>query len=183
MKYFSITDKEALDAFQLTCQARRHHSGAGIRACHRACDQDRAQHEERPDHRGLPVGPRRQGRVLGRQALGENCERCDRSRIARSRAESPRVLRNCALLNRAAFVPFITAGDPDSGDSFAILETSRRRRRRSDRTGHAVLRSHGGWSAVQASSLRALKAGMTLQRRAGVWWNGFASATRTRRSC
>ena len=33
VKYFSATDKDALEAFQLLSQARRHHSGARIRAC------------------------------------------------------------------------------------------------------------------------------------------------------
>ena len=37
VKYFSATDKEAMDAFMALVQARRHHPGAGIGACHRPC--------------------------------------------------------------------------------------------------------------------------------------------------
>ena len=47
VKYFSVTDKEALDAFHAAVQAGRHHSGAGIGPCHRPCRQDRAPDEAR----------------------------------------------------------------------------------------------------------------------------------------
>jgi tryptophan synthase beta chain len=46
VKYHSITDKEALDAFHAAVQAGRHYSGAGIGACHRPCRQVRAPDEE-----------------------------------------------------------------------------------------------------------------------------------------
>ena len=36
--YLSATDEEALDAFQLCCEARGHHPGAGARACARQGD-------------------------------------------------------------------------------------------------------------------------------------------------
>ena len=42
VKYFSVTDQEALDAFHAAFQAGRHHSGAGIGACHCPCREDRA---------------------------------------------------------------------------------------------------------------------------------------------
>ena len=60
--YVPITDKEALEAFQLCTQARRHHPGARIGARPGAGDQARADDGQGPDDRALPLGPRRQGR-------------------------------------------------------------------------------------------------------------------------
>ena len=66
--------------------------------------------------------------------------------------------------NRAAFVPFITAGDPDFETSLAILE-------KLPGIGADVIELGVPFSdpmadgpAVQASSLRALEAGMTVQK-------------------
>ncbi len=63
---------------------------------------------------------------------------------------------------RSAFVPFITAGDPDLETSFAILE-------KLPSCGADIIELGGPFSdpmadgpAVQASSMRALKAGMTM---------------------
>jgi tryptophan synthase alpha chain len=77
------------------------------------------------------------------------------SRLARRFAELQKA-------NRAAFVPFITAGDPDPETSFALLE-------RLPAVGADVIELGMPFSdpmadgpAVQASSLRALEAGMTL---------------------
>ena len=51
--------------------AGRHHSGAGIGACHRPCARrSRRKMAEGPDHRGQSLGPRRQGHLLRRQRLG-----------------------------------------------------------------------------------------------------------------
>ncbi|MGQ0741663.1 MAG: tryptophan synthase subunit alpha [Alphaproteobacteria bacterium] len=65
--------------------------------------------------------------------------------------------------NRAAFVPFITAGDPDPETSFAILE-------RLPASGADIIELGVPFSdpmadgpTIQASSLRALKAGTNLQ--------------------
>jgi tryptophan synthase alpha chain len=65
--------------------------------------------------------------------------------------------------NRAAFIPFITAGDPDSETTLAILE-------RLPKAGADIIELGMPFSdpmadgpAIQASSLRALKAGMTLK--------------------
>jgi tryptophan synthase alpha chain len=65
--------------------------------------------------------------------------------------------------NRAAFIPFITAGDPDAETSFAILE-------RLPKIGADIIELGMPFSdpmadgpAIQASSLRALKTGMTLK--------------------
>jgi tryptophan synthase alpha chain len=77
------------------------------------------------------------------------------SRIAERFAELRRA-------GRAAFIPFITAGDPDEETSFAILE-------RLPSAGAAVIELGVPFSdpmadgpAIQASSLRALEAGMTV---------------------
>ena len=54
-------------------QARRHHPRARIRARDRACDARRAADAEGPDHRGVSLGPRRQGHLLrGSGAGGED---------------------------------------------------------------------------------------------------------------
>ena len=53
VKYFSATDKEALDAFMVLSRARRHHPGAGIGACPRPCHARRAADGEGQDHRRL----------------------------------------------------------------------------------------------------------------------------------
>ena len=60
--YVPITDKEALEAFQLLTKRRRHHPGARIGAWPGAGDQAGADHEQGRDDRALPLGPRRQGR-------------------------------------------------------------------------------------------------------------------------
>ena len=64
---------------------------------------------------------------------------------------------------RAAFVPFITAGDPDAETSFSIME-------RLPEAGADIIELGVPFSdpmadgpAIQASSLRALKAGMTVK--------------------
>ena len=85
-------------------------------------------------------------------ALGEE----DMSRIAATFAALKKA-------NRAAFVPFVTAGDPDAETIFGDSAEACRRRRRCDRD--SACRSPIRWRTarpIQASSLRALKAGMTL---------------------
>jgi tryptophan synthase alpha chain len=64
--------------------------------------------------------------------------------------------------NRAAFVPFITAGDPDGETSFAILEQLPVRGADLIEIGVPFSDPMADGPAVQASSLRALKAGMTV---------------------
>ena len=71
VEYVSATDDEALDAFQLLLQARRHHSGARIRACAGACDEARADAAEGQSAGGESLRPRRQGRAAGRRAHGD----------------------------------------------------------------------------------------------------------------
>jgi tryptophan synthase alpha chain len=63
---------------------------------------------------------------------------------------------------RAAFVPFITAGDPDPETSFAILEKLPEAGADIIELGVPFSDPMADGPAVQASSQRALKAGMTL---------------------
>ena len=63
---------------------------------------------------------------------------------------------------RAAFVPFITAGDPDMETSFAILEKLPAAGADVIELGMPFSDPMADGPAVQASSLRALKAGATL---------------------
>jgi tryptophan synthase alpha chain len=64
--------------------------------------------------------------------------------------------------NRAAFVPFITAGDPDMETSFAILERLPAAGADLIELGIPFSDPMADGPAVQAASLRALKSGMTL---------------------
>jgi tryptophan synthase alpha chain len=63
---------------------------------------------------------------------------------------------------RAAFVPFITAGDPDPDTSFAILEKLPAAGADIIELGVPFSDPMADGPVIQASSLRALKAGMTL---------------------
>jgi tryptophan synthase alpha chain len=65
--------------------------------------------------------------------------------------------------NRAAFIPFITAGDPDAETSFAILEALPKAGADIIELGMPFSDPMADGPAIQASSLRALKAGMSLQ--------------------
>ena len=64
-------------------------------------------------------------------------------------------------LNRAAFVPFITAGDPDADTSFQILEQLSGAGADAIELGIPFSDPMADGPAVQASSIRALKSGMT----------------------
>ena len=65
--------------------------------------------------------------------------------------------------NRAAFIPFITAGDPDNETSFAILEKLPKIGADIIELGIPYSDPMADGPAIQASSLRALKAGMNLK--------------------
>jgi tryptophan synthase alpha chain len=67
------------------------------------------------------------------------------------------------LLNRAAFIPFITAGDPESETSFEILQRLAGAGADLIELGVPFSDPMADGPAVQASSLRALKAGMTVK--------------------
>src|ERR1700742_2184590 len=64
---------------------------------------------------------------------------------------------------RAAFVPFITAGDPDAETSFAILEKLPEAGADIIELGMPFSDPMADGPAIQASSVRALKAGMSLR--------------------
>jgi len=65
--------------------------------------------------------------------------------------------------NRAAFIPFITAGDPDAQTSFELLQRLPEAGADLIEFGMAFSDPMADGPAIQASSLRALKAGMTLK--------------------
>src|SRR2546423_8442626 len=77
------------------------------------------------------------------------------SRISRRFAELQRA-------GRAAFIPFITAGDPDAETSFAILERLPSAGADFIELGVPFSDPMADGPAIQASSLRALKAGMAV---------------------
>lgn len=86
--------------------------------------------------------------------------------IAEDRAKQGRIAARFAelrLLNRAAFIPFITAGDPDSGTSFEIFERLAGAGADLIELGVPFSDPMADGPAIQASSLRALKGGMTLK--------------------
>lgn len=64
--------------------------------------------------------------------------------------------------NRAAFVPFITAGDPDEATSFAIMKGLPQAGADLIELGMPFSDPMADGPAIQASSVRALKAGMSL---------------------
>jgi tryptophan synthase alpha chain len=66
--------------------------------------------------------------------------------------------------NRAAFVPFITAGDPDADTTFAILERLPKAGADLIELGVPFSDPMADGPAIQASSLRALQGGMTLSK-------------------
>jgi tryptophan synthase alpha chain len=66
--------------------------------------------------------------------------------------------------NRAAFVPFITAGDPDADLTLAILERLPKAGADLIELGVPFSDPMADGPAIQASSLRALRAGMTLSK-------------------
>jgi len=70
--------------------------------------------------------------------------------------------------NRAAFVPFITAGDPDLETSFAILEKLPAMGADLIELGLPFSDPMADGPSVQASSLRALEAGMTASKVLGL---------------
>ena len=64
---------------------------------------------------------------------------------------------------RAGFIPFITAGDPDTETSFAILKQLPQAGADIIELGMPFSDPMADGPAIQASSLRALKAGMTVK--------------------
>jgi tryptophan synthase alpha chain len=71
-------------------------------------------------------------------------------------------------LNRAGFIPFITAGDPDLETSFEILENLPAAGADIIELGVPFSDPMADGPAIQASSMRALKAGMSLKKTLGL---------------
>jgi tryptophan synthase alpha chain len=71
---------------------------------------------------------------------------------------------NLRALGRAGFIPFITAGDPDLDTSFAILEKLPAAGADLIELGMPFSDPMADGPAVQASSMRALKSGMSLRK-------------------
>src|SRR6185312_12748423 len=103
------------------------------------------------DYRRLPVGARRQGCFLGG-------ERAGRKAVSRLAATFTALKKE----GRAAFIPFVTAGDPDMETSLAILESLPACGADIIELGMPFSDPMADGPAVQASSTRALKAGATL---------------------
>ena len=106
--YVPVTDKEALEAFQIC--TRMEGIIPALESAHGLCagDAARPDDEQGRGDRPLPLGPRRQGHRVGGQAHRDGVlmpTRIDQRFAA------------CAAENRPALVTFIMAGDPD-------LETS-----------------------------------------------------------
>ena len=83
---------------------------------------------------------------------------------------------------RKAFVTFVTAGDPDYATSEKILLGLPAAGADLIELGMPFSDPMADGPAIQASSLRALKAGQTMQRDAGAGARASARATATRRS-
>src|SRR6185503_13828151 len=99
--------------------------------------------------------PRRQGRVHHRQRARQKAVSAkDRigARFAELRAS-----------RRAGFIPFITAGDPDAETSYAILKQLPWAGADLIELGMPFSDPMADGPAIQAGSVRALKAGMTVK--------------------
>ena len=107
VEYVSITDREALEAFQLCEPARGHHPGAGAGPRAGSCRQDRADPAARPPDGDEHVRPRRQGHLRRRRpSRGQAVSRIEKRALPDLRAEG-----------RAGLVTYLTAGDPDPDTS------------------------------------------------------------------
>ena len=83
---------------------------------------------------------------------------------------------------RAALVTFLTAGDPDSATSLAILRALPAAGADVIELGMPFTDSMADGPAIQMSSQRALKAGQTLKQTLAMV-RDFVARTRRRRSC
>ena len=181
--YVAITDKEALEAFQLCTQARGHHPGAGAGAragVRHQAGADAAQGQPAGDEH---VRPRRQGHLRRRGASGhEDVDGSPMPRkwargigITRSRptANSPDDAMDSRIDRRFAALKARAARRSSPSSRPAIPTTPRPRSilLGLPAAGADIIELGMPFSdpmadgpAVQASSLRALKAGQTMQR-------------------
>ena len=184
--YVSATDKEALDAFQLCTTLEGiipalepAHALAYVTKLAPTLPQGRPPRDEH-------VRPRRQGHLRRRRpSRHEASDRDLRTGPHRRMTKETRIDRRFAKLKRTAapaLVTFVTAGDPD-------LETSKKILLGLPQAGADLIELGMPFSdpmadgpAIQAASLRALKAGQTMRARS-TWSLSSARRTRTRRSC
>ena len=134
VNYFSATDAEALEAFQLLAGSKASSPRSNPRT---------------PLPISMRVAPKMAkdniAFLVFRAAATRMCSRSPTRWVKNYEPHCLRALPNLEAQNRAGFIPFITAGDPDAETSFAILEKLAGSGRRYHRTRHAVLRSDGGW--------------------------------------
>ena len=145
VRYVSITDDEALEAFDTTGEARRHPPRPGDGPRRRPGREGGPAARRRQGRRRLPLRPRRQGRLRGRPAArradltaGEpspggrhrparspqSAERRVRTRPAPTGNRMNRIDALFARLRsegRRALMPFVTAGDPDLATTAALI--------------------------------------------------------------
>src|SRR6185437_15592712 len=147
-------------------QARRHHPRARIVACAGACQRARAAPAEGQSFGGQSVGARRQGRQHRGQGAGS------RTVSARGGAgPQGRIARRFAALasaGRAGLVTYLTCGDPDAESFARILAQLPEAGADLIELGMPFSDPMADGPSIQAAGLRALKAGMTLQRTLGI---------------
>ncbi len=151
VKYHSITDKEALDAFMLLSKLEG--IIPALESAHAIAHVAKLAGQMTPDQIiAVCLSGRGDKDVFSvADALGEKLVSRLKNKFAALKKEG-----------RAAFVPFITAGDPDMDTSFAILEKLPAAGADVIELGMPFTDPMADGPAVQASSVRALKAGATM---------------------
>ncbi len=153
--YVAVTDQGSARRLPALLQARRHHPGARAVARAGLCPQARARTSEGQFVGHEHVRPRRQGHLRRRRApLDGNVAmtRIDQT-FARLKAEG-----------RGGLVTFITAGDPDYETSLSLLKGLPAAGADIIELGMPFSDPMADGPAIQASSLRALKAGQTMKK-------------------
>ena len=173
VEYVSVTDDEALDAFRL-CSEPRASSPRSSRRMRSPSGQDRAGPAERPSDRHEPVRARRQGHLHrggrdGGDSVSDRIERalCRACRRPAAAAWSPS---SAPAIPTRRPRPTILAGLPAAGADLIEL-------------GMPFTDPMADGPAIQAGSLRALKAGMTLARTLDLVRDFRGRRRRRRRSC
>ena len=174
VKYFSATDQEALDAFSFFPSSK-----ASSRRWNPRMPSPMSPRVAPQDAQGPDPSP-----SACRAAATRMCSRSPTrwekrlvSRIAARFADLE------SATGRAAFVPFITAGDPDFETSLRDSGSAAGCGRRSDRAGHALLRSHGrrpGGAGLQPAGAESRR---DHDRTCWIWCENSARPTTRRRSC
>ena len=151
--YLSATDEEALDAFQLL--SRLEGIIPALEPAHALARVIELASKLPRDHLmvvGLS-GPRRQGCAAG-------CRNSREAPLVTTRLSAR--FDQCRALERAALVTFVTAGDPDHATSLEIVKALPKAGADIIELGMPFTDPMADGPAIQASGLRALKAGETL---------------------